>query len=118
MLYRNNHPDFGYDPDISGGTTEASELPIETVVREVIEETGIVIDPSTIKLLYEGTDFSKNGVGYWLYVTKLQAKPGLTMSWEHSTYEWLSREDFLEKARSAIDSYMHMVYHALQECSS
>ncbi len=115
MLYRNNHPLFGDDPDISGGTMETDELPIETMMREVNEEIGIVINPATVQLIYEGTDYSENGVGYSLYLTKLDARPELTMSWEHSTYDWLSRKDFLDKAEGAIDRYMRMVYEVVKQ---
>jgi len=35
------------------------------------------------------------------------------MSWEHSSYEWIDRDDFLEKVKDARDTYMHMVYDVL-----
>jgi len=36
------------------------------------------------------------------------------MSWEHSSYEWLDRNEFLVRSRSAKDTYMHMVADKLK----
>jgi 8-oxo-dGTP diphosphatase len=114
MMHRSAHPTFGDDPDLPGGTLEAGEEPLQTMVREVYEEAGVVIDGASTQELYEGTDYSAHKTLYSLYLVKLDHRPTVTMSWEHSSYEWLDREDFLEKARSANDTYMHMVYSELK----
>jgi mutator protein MutT len=114
MLYRSSHPTFGNDPDLPGGTLESGEEPIDTMVREVYEEAGVVVDGANAQMLYEGIDYSLHKVHYSLYVTKLDYRPDITMSWGHFAYEWLDREAFLEKAKSANDTYMHMVYNELK----
>jgi 8-oxo-dGTP pyrophosphatase MutT (NUDIX family) len=110
MMFRSAHPNFGIEPDLPGGTLEAGEEPLETMVREVYEEAGVTIDGASAQKLYEGTDYSAHKTQYSLYLVKLDHRPTVTMSWEHSSYEWLDREDFLEKARSANDTYIHKVY--------
>ena len=114
LMYRSAHPTFGDDPDLPGGTLEDGELPLETMTREVYEEAGIVVDETKAMMIYEGTDYSVHKTHYSLYVLKLDNRPSVVMSWEHSSYEWLDREKFLETVKHANDTYMHMVYHTLK----
>jgi hypothetical protein len=53
-----------------------------------------------------------------LFVVKLLQRPELTLSWEHSAYEWIPKEEFLEKAKNANDTYMHMVYEVLSSADA
>ena len=114
MLYRNQHPRFGNDADIPGGSVEAGEQPIEGMLREVKEEIGIVVQANVVQKIYEGTRYGKLDVEYLLYSVTLTTEPQITLSWEHSGYEWLSRNDFLTTAQNAQDSFMHMVYDRIK----
>ena len=114
LMKRSAHPTFGSDPDLPGGTIEPGEEPREAMVREVYEEVGFVVDGSKATLLYEGADYSAHGTHYSLYITDVQERPELTISWEHAGYEWLELEALLDKAKSAKDTYMHMVYDQLK----
>ncbi len=114
LMYRSDHPAFGVDPDLPGGTLEDDESLLETMVREVYEEAGIQISPGEAASVYLGTKYSTHGTHYALFVAKLNIRPEIVMSWEHSSYEWLTRDDFLEKAKNANDTYMHMVYETLK----
>jgi len=114
LMHRGAHPTFGNDPDLPGGTLEPDEEPLEAMVREVFEEAGIMIDGSITRKLYEGEEYSTHGTHYTLYLTKLDNRPEVAISWEHSSYEWLDQDAFLEKAKAAKDTYMHMVYEQLK----
>jgi len=115
MMRRSGHPVFGNDPDLPGGTLEDGEVPLKTMIREVYEEAGIVVDAADTRLLYEGTTYSLHKTHYSLYIVTLLQRPAVVMSWEHSSYEWLTLEVFLEQAKTANDTYMQMVYHTLED---
>src|ERR1700712_2790183 len=84
MMWRSNHPYFGNDPDLPGGTIEEGETPDVTAVREVEEEAGIKILLTDIELLYQGSEYSLNGVKMSLYLAKIEPRPEVIMSWEHA----------------------------------
>lgn len=113
LMHRNDHPTFGVDPDLPGGTVEDSETLVDAMLREVKEELGVDVDGNSAREIYSGTDYSTHGTYYALFIVQLDARPEISMSWEHSSYEWLEREQFLKKAKSAKDTYMHMVAAAL-----
>lgn len=115
LMYRSDHPEFGEDPDLPGGTLENGEEPLGAMIREVQEEAGVDINPTLAKRLYIGKEYSKSGTEYSLYIAKLSERPTITMSWEHSSYEWLSKDEFQSRAKSAKDTYMHMVHDVLAE---
>lgn len=114
LMYRSNHPVFGDDPDLPGGTLEADETLLETMLREVHEEAGVVIDAETVKQVYSGTDYSRHGTHYALFVAHISPRPEIHISWEHTSYEWIPRDEFLQKAHDANDTFMHMVYDVLK----
>lgn len=109
LLSRSGHPRFGDDPDLPGGTVEAGEATRDAMVREVMEETGITVNADNTTELYAGTDYSQHATHYSLFVAAITTIPKVTISWEHSGYEWLSRDDLLRRARAAEDTYMQMV---------
>jgi 8-oxo-dGTP pyrophosphatase MutT (NUDIX family) len=84
------------------------------MIREVFEEAGIIVDKADVKEIYGGTDDSIHQTHHSLFVSTFRTRPEISMSWEHSSYEWLDRDEFLEKAKNANDTYMHMVYDRLR----
>lgn len=81
MMYRNNHPTFGDDPDLPGGTVELGEAAFVAMVREVKEEIGVDIEEKDTEEIYSGTEYSSHGTRYSLFIAKLSKNPGITMSW-------------------------------------
>jgi 8-oxo-dGTP pyrophosphatase MutT (NUDIX family) len=109
LLTRANHPYFGHDPDLPGGTVDNNDSHDDTVVREIFEEVGLHIKIEDLRQIYRGSQYSLNGADISLYAAVLNSRPNITLSWEHSKYEWVSREEFINRSRGAVDSFMHMV---------
>ncbi len=113
LLTRDNHPTFGYDPDLPGGAVDPGETPLEGATREVLEEVGFEVSADELEHLYTGDEYSYHHTIYHLYKLVVEGRPEVSLSWEHSEYKWVSREEFLEAAKSANDTYMNMVYAVL-----
>lgn len=109
LLQRSDHPTFPNDPDLPGGTVEAGEVARDAMIREVQEEIGVTVGKVAITEVYAGTDYSRHGTHYTLYVTTVTERPDIHISWEHSGYEWLPKETFIQKVLGAKDTFMHMV---------
>ena len=109
MMYRSDHPVYGRDPDLPGGLVEDGETLVEAVVREVKEETNVDINPDDVDEVYVGNEYSEHSTSYSLFAAKVKERPQITMSWEHSSYAWIDKDEFSKKAKSANDTYMHMV---------
>lgn len=109
LLTLSNHPKFGSSNDLPGGTIEAGETAVEGLLREVREETGIQIDHVHLNEVYSGSEYSRHGTQYILFLVHVDTRPEVTLSWEHSTYEWVDKNEFIKKAKAAKDTYMHMV---------
>lgn len=109
IMYRTNHPMFGDDPDLPGGTGEDDETSLQTMIREVKEEIGVVIHEDEAQELFSGTDYSSHGSYYSLFIAHLANKPEIVMSWEHTGYDWASRDEFVKQCKAAGDTYMQMV---------
>lgn len=115
VLLRGDHPRFPNDPDLPGGTVEVEETPSQAAVREVEEEAGIVLLEDKLQLLYEGSQYSENGTQYHLYVSKMHIHQEPSISWEHESYEWVSKDTLLKMAEKAKDTYMHMVSEVIRK---
>ncbi len=113
-LTRSNHPQFGNDTDIPGGEVEPNEAVLDALLREVLEETGLVINRHMVREVFAGTQYSAHGTTDILFMAQLTSRPEIRLSWEHSAYSWLDRAIFLELAASANDYFMHMVSDVLQ----
>lgn len=115
LLTRNAHPFLHDDPDLPGGIVEKGETPLLAVAREVEEELGVSIPADAFELIYEGSKYSLHNTRKSLYVARVSPRPEVVISWEHKSYAWLSRDEFLAQVKTAKDTYMHMVYDVVSE---
>lgn len=107
IFYRNSHPVWQF---ISGGG-EDNETPIETVVREVKEETLVNIDKEKInKLDSKSTIPVVNITGEYTWGKNVYVIPEYTfaidakgfdikLSNEHREYKWVEYDEAMEKLR-------------------
>jgi 8-oxo-dGTP diphosphatase len=96
LLRRSNtHPTMPHAPDFPGGEVEQGEEIAQALAREIKEETGLDVSPSSCRLLYAGTHV-QDGVSFThlLFVVKISnAKPTIKLSWEHDDFSWVKPED-------------------------
>lgn len=86
------HPTLAGFYDLPGGTIEPGEEPGRAVTREVLEETGLSI--ASYDVMYATTMLiGDTSYPTLLYRATLEASnPAITLSWEHSAYEWADLE--------------------------
>jgi len=98
------HPKYPLHLDFPGGEVEAGEDIQSAIVREVNEETGLSIERDDIKVA-RFLAFSEN-FQFTLCYLYVKDKPPITLSWEHSSFEWTSATALSEAAKaSGIDPY-------------
>lgn len=93
------HPEKSHKPDLPGGMVDVGESEYAAAIREVYEESGIVLDPKMVRLGYAETKFyeaENKSVTKLLYFAKLATTPDVTISWEHEAYEWVDFDSLLE----------------------
>ena len=92
VLYRSNtHPLFPGHIDFPGGEVEPKETPEAAVMREIQEETGLLVDPKKMKKLFAK---QYRQPPHMLFEAKL-AEPDakVALSWEHKSYRWITPEE-------------------------
>jgi 8-oxo-dGTP pyrophosphatase MutT (NUDIX family) len=99
-----------------GGGLKQDETPIEGAIREIKEETGIVVLPSELELI-ETIDDPSRIVEYEdgnivqlktsLYYTELATKPDITISDESDAMVWVTKGEM--KSISIAATHKHIV---------
>ena len=117
VVYRSDHPIFLKSVDLPGGAVEVGETALEATLREVTEEIQVDGSAFEIQSLYDGTDYSRLDTRYSLFYTELPAKVPVTLSWEHSRYDWVNKKQLIDEARTSNDKFMHMTADQLEKMS-
>ena len=107
IFYRNSHPIWQF---ISGGG-EDNETPIETVIREIKEETSLIVKKEDVKKLDSQTTIPVlNVTGEYTWGTNIYVIPEYTfaveikdidikLSDEHKKYKWVKYDEAIKKLR-------------------
>src|SRR5665811_1048060 len=78
--------------DLPGGIVEDGETTLETVRREVLEETGLNINPDSYSPIDKHEDYNYCWTVYEVRITNEQ----VDISWEHDEYKWVDEEELEE----------------------
>ena len=102
LLQRNSYPcadyvdPFGEKWELIGGHIEADEEPIKAALREIMEETGILVTWSFLELV-EVIPFNGNTAMNYIYVCRVSRivgmEPPITLSNEHIAFKYVSISD-------------------------
>ncbi len=107
IFYRSSHPIWQF---VSGGG-EDNETPLETVVREIKEETSIVVDKKEIEQLDSKTTIPViNITGEYTWGKNVYVIPEYTfaiklkncnikLSNEHKEYKWVEYDEAIKKLK-------------------
>ncbi len=91
-------PDRSEKPDLPGGVVETGETPQEGCAREIMEEAGIAVEPQDLQLVHAHSfisDRDQAGINRLIYFTELNKDPVITLSWEHTSYQWMTAQEVL-----------------------
>ena len=82
--------------DLPGGNISFPEEHITGILREIKEETGLIID--NLRPIQVRSNFNKTENIYYLFVGHLgKAKTDkVVLSKEHTEYRWVTKEEFLK----------------------
>lgn len=96
-------PQKSYTDDLPGGIIDVGESERDGAAREIEEETGIVVDAKSLRLVYADMNAYQGSkpvsISRLLYMIKLDHTPEVKISWEHESYRWV---DFTPEITSVL----------------
>jgi 8-oxo-dGTP pyrophosphatase MutT (NUDIX family) len=84
--------------DFPGGEVDQKEELLVGAVREIYEEAGLQIQPSSLALVYAATEAYQNtglSVTRLLFVTQ-KTDGDVKLSYEHDSFQWVDHETAIE----------------------
>ncbi len=94
FLQRHRNKPIGLKWGIPAGKLEPGESPLEGVIRETQEETGISLNPSS--LFYAGKGFIQIPEGEFIFhffYMKFEKIPKVVINQEHEDFCWATRKE-------------------------
>lgn len=92
-------PEKSFKPDLPGGLVDPGETEHDAVVREINEETGIIVGKTELLMVCSRTEFmaeESKSVTKHLFIVRLGDDVNVKLSWEHSSYTWVQLEDLMQ----------------------
>lgn len=83
--------------DLPGGGIEDGEDFATGVAREVMEESGIKINPSEFQLLYAATSFNEDKTYNKMAFMARTESTNVVLSKEHTSYQWVDLDQAIKK---------------------
>jgi len=114
LLYRAKHKFEGNKWGLPSGKMDAGESPIETVLRETYEETGIILSPENLSYMGKWyVRYPEHDFIYHIFHTKLAEKLPVKCNFEeHTNSDWVSPRLALELPLVRdLDECIRIVYH-------
>jgi 8-oxo-dGTP diphosphatase len=80
--------------DLPGGNLKFGEKPLDCIKREILEETGLGVQP---KVYYITSELGLDKKEFWVEVAYIASTTITTvkLSKEHCQYRWVSKKEFL-----------------------
>ena len=97
--------------DIPGGRIEPAEALHVALAREVLEETGLVLDDTEVLLTAQDIFVPDSDVHVVRLTYRATATGTVVISDEHDGYKWMTRHEVL--AEPYVDSYVRKVLETL-----
>lgn len=80
--------------DLPGGQLEFGEDPVASIIREVAEETGLIVESPKV---FDVEAHTNKGGDYWITIAyRVKADGEIILSYEHDIFRWVTADQFLE----------------------
>lgn len=92
-------PDRSLGPDLPGGEVEKGETFEQGAARELLEETSIEVDSSSLKPVFMQSYINVVGasINRLIFLVEVPDETEIKLSWEHVEYEWVSGGDLINR---------------------